>query len=379
MKTPKECLFTLTILVLVGSLPATAQKLTVNGEAIVGAPGQGNNLLTLTSERSWIFRQYDTGPSAALELYSTAGLKNFLINSTGNVGIGLLIPLEKLHVAGNIKADGPKISLGTSEYFNDAGSFLIECNGTLESTLDNTDFLGTSSRRWNTVYAVNGTINTSDAKAKSDIQDLNYGLKEIMKLHPVSFRWKDRPETGVKLGLLAQEVQKVIGEVVVDHDFVRDEKTGGFQKVPAANLGIFYSDLIPVLIKGMQEQQAVIEEKETRIAALERRLAKLEEMMSQNTPQEVILLDKGQALLKQNAPNPFHQTTVIEYNLPENVRSASLRITDAAGKVLRMVTLENRGWGQVNISAHELAAGTYYYSLIVDGKPVDSRSMVLTK
>lgn len=369
----------MTFLGLFLSLPATGQKLVVEGEAIVGSPGQGNNILTLTSERSWVFRQYDTGPSAALELYSTVGLKNFLINSTGNMGVGVLIPLEKLHVNGNIKVDGPKMAFGTSEYFNDAGSFLIECNGTLESTLDNTDFLGTSGRRWNTVYAVNGTINTSDAKAKSNIQDLSYGMKDILKLRPVSFRWKDHPENGVKLGLLAQEVQEVIGEVVVDYDFVRDEKTGELQKVPAVNLGIFYSDLIPVLIKGMQEQQQLIEEKESRIADLEERLAKVEQLILQNAPKEVILEGNKQGFLKQNAPNPFHQNTVIEYALPENIQQAFIRITDAKGRVLKMVDLGKSGQGKVNITAQELAAGAYYYSLIIDGKPVDTKLMLLTK
>lgn len=137
---------------------------------------------------------------------------------------------------------------------------------------------------------MNGTINTSDARDKSNILGLKYGLEQIMKLRPVSFTWKDHKIQDTKLGLLAQEVQEIIPEVVVDHETKRDEKTGELIKVPANRLGIYYSDLIPVLIKGMQEQQAEIEklrgenaaiiaEQAGKMEAMEARLAKLEALV----------------------------------------------------------------------------------------------------
>ncbi len=281
------------VCILMYSFATMAQKVIISGEAVVGLPGEGDSLLTLNSERSWIFRQYDKGPSAALELFSTVGLKNFIINSTGNVGIEVLLPSEKLHVNGNIKAVGPKISFGSSEYFSDAGGFLIECNGTLESAVDGADDLGTSSRRWRNIWATNGIINTSDIRFKSNVLNMSYGLKEIMMLRPVSFQWKNNPEYGTKLGLVAQEVQKVISEVVVDHEFTRDENTGDVRQVPSVNLGMYYSDLIPVLIKATQEQQQLIDEKDARLTALESkmdiletRLARVEQLMLSPIPQK---------------------------------------------------------------------------------------------
>lgn len=111
-----------------------------------------------------------------------------------------------------------------------------------------------------------------------------------MKLRPVSFTWKDDKIQDTKLGLLAQEVQEIIPEVVVDHETKRDEKTGELTQVPSERLGIYYSDLIPVLIKGMQEQQAEIEklrgdnaaliaEQAGKMEAMEARLAKLEALL----------------------------------------------------------------------------------------------------
>jgi hypothetical protein len=40
----------------------------------------------------------------------------------------------------------------------------------------------------------------------------------IQALHPVSYRWIDRPEDGIRLGLVAQEVLDVVPDVVVVAD-----------------------------------------------------------------------------------------------------------------------------------------------------------------
>jgi hypothetical protein len=144
--------------------------------------------------------------------------------------------------------------------------FVID--GGILPTVDNTWDLGSSGFRWDDVYASNGTINTSDAREKTDVNDIAYGLNALMQLHPVSFRWKDNPEKGVKLGLIAQELDKVIPEVVVKPEDPAYDETG--KNVNEGSLyGVYYSDLIPVLIKSIQEQQNTIEQLEHRIIELE--------------------------------------------------------------------------------------------------------------
>jgi hypothetical protein len=128
---------------------------------------------------------------------------------------------------------------------------------------DNLSTLGTSSNRWTTVYAVNGTINTSDARLKTDIANLQYGLESILKLRPVTFRWKNEESSSPHLGLLAQEVAQVITEVV---DTGNDNNH---------TLGINYSELVPVLIKSIQEQYVLIETQNEKIARLEKLVEQL--------------------------------------------------------------------------------------------------------
>ncbi|NVO08394.1 MAG: tail fiber domain-containing protein [Bacteroidales bacterium] len=116
--------------------------------------------------------------------------------------------------------------------------------------------LGTSGNKWNTVFATNGTINTSDLRLKDNITELTYGLAELLKLKPVSFLWKKSPQEGRKLGFIAQDVKPIISEVVVEGDD------------PDKTLGINYSSIIPVIVKGMQEQQRLIDNQKQQINEL---------------------------------------------------------------------------------------------------------------
>jgi hypothetical protein len=93
-----------------------------------------------------------------------------------------------------------------------------------------------------------GTLTqSSDRRLKTNISELPYGLKEILNLKPVSYHWKKHPDQTKSLGLIAQEVQTVINEIV--HESEDENQT----------LSVSYIELVPVLIKAIQEQQAIIE------------------------------------------------------------------------------------------------------------------------
>jgi trimeric autotransporter adhesin len=153
--------------------------------------------------------------------------------------------------------------------------FLFRVGNVIPST-NGFQNLGDSTHRWGTIFAANGTIQTSDARLKQAVTNLGYGLNQVLQLRPVSFQWKDRTDGRTYLGLLAQEVEKVIPEAI--------EKA----KDPDAPLGLNYANLVPVMIKAVQEQQTVIERREADLKALKAenealnaRLAVLEQLMQQ--------------------------------------------------------------------------------------------------
>ncbi|HTK36353.1 MAG TPA: tail fiber domain-containing protein [Caulobacteraceae bacterium] len=55
---------------------------------------------------------------------------------------------------------------------------------------DNTFVCGGPSNRWSTIYAANGTINTSDPTLKTDVADVPSAIDTIMAIKPKTYRWK---------------------------------------------------------------------------------------------------------------------------------------------------------------------------------------------
>jgi hypothetical protein len=141
--------------------------------------------------------------------------------------------------------------------------------------LDNTTSLGVATYRWTAVFAVNGTIQTSDRNKKENIRDISYGLDALMSLKPVSFRWKDnacRVGTGNSMGFIAQDLEQIIPDAVV-HSITSDDEIQIARKEKGIELeretyGVKYTELIPVLVKAIQEQQAIIEKQQQQIDKL---------------------------------------------------------------------------------------------------------------
>jgi hypothetical protein len=120
---------------------------------------------------------------------------------------------------------------------------------------DNTYLLGKNGARWSAVWSADGIIQTSDQRLKTNIKPLGYGLREVMMMRPVSYDWKNSPGKNHKIGLIAQEVKSLVPEVVVGDE-------------TKENLGMNYGELIPVLIRAMQEQQKQIEKLQEEILVL---------------------------------------------------------------------------------------------------------------
>ncbi|NOR45434.1 MAG: hypothetical protein GQ534_07590 [Candidatus Delongbacteria bacterium] len=105
-------------------------------------------------------------------------------------------------------------------------------------------------------------INYAVKNAK-DVKSIEAGLGKIMQLRPVSFT-KDRQ----RFGLIPEEVEKILPEAVISQDIDFDPETKEM-KVKVTEKGMVYDQLIPVLIKSIQEQQEIIKKLEVRIIKLE--------------------------------------------------------------------------------------------------------------
>jgi hypothetical protein len=80
--------------------------------------------------------------------------------------------------------------------------------------------------------------------------------------------------------------------------------------------------------------------------------------------------------LSQNFPNPFEEKTVVNYYIPIDVADAQIRFIDLMGNVIKTVNIQTRGEGSLNISASNLRKGVYTYSIVADGRVIESKQMI---
>ena len=83
--------------------------------------------------------------------------------------------------------------------------------------------------------------------------------------------------------------------------------------------------------------------------------------------------------LEQNVPNPLNGNASIRYTIPVGAKNASLFITDANGKSIKQIPLNEEGLGIVNMEASTFSTGVYSYTLIIDGKRIDTKKMMITR
>ena len=170
-----------------------------------------------------------------------------------------------------------------SFYTNSSARVKVGYTGGFRPVADNSQALGSSSNRWTAVYAVNGTIQTSDEREKTGITTSTLGSDFIKQLRPVSYKWNvgenivtkaedgetdvitPRPGERTHWGFIAQEVKQAADAAGVDFGgWILGDKDD-----PDSTQGLRYDQFIAPLTKALQEAIAKIETLETKVAALE--------------------------------------------------------------------------------------------------------------
>jgi hypothetical protein len=197
---------------------------------------------------------------------------------------------------------------------------------------------------------------------------------------------------GTHYGLVAQDVEKVLPGLVKDskfdlmkpvqHTIVTNAKNSDAQTVAAIMTktgetidfkALNYTELIPVIIKAVQEEEAVIQQQQQQIDELKQLVSVLASNAS-----DAKAPNTGNVYLLQNSPNPFNQNTIIRCDVPSSVKKAQLIIYSANGQLMKSYTLTN-GMNNVTVTAGTLSSGQYSYSLLADGKKFDTKSMTITE
>ncbi|MBV6404618.1 MAG: hypothetical protein GFGODING_01371 [Flavobacteriales bacterium] len=158
----------------------------------------------------------------------------FSTTATANTVADALVPLtERMRIRGN-----GNVGIGT--FFP---LYLLEVNGVAAKPGGGT---------W---------VNTSDARLKTDVRPYDDGLAQLLRIEPVRYRYNEASGHDTKpeyVGVIAQELQKVAPYMV-----------GTFEKEGTEYLNVDNSAMIYMLVNAVKEQQSIIEDLRTRLAAVE--------------------------------------------------------------------------------------------------------------
>ena len=213
---------------------------------------------------------------------------------SGNVGIGTTAPTEKLHVVSDriLLRNGSDAIYCSYNNITNYGFELIGSYPGFGASVQRAIILGgynqnnTNGQGYDAanriqcgggnsatlpIYATSH-ITTSSEKFKQNISALQYGLEEVLKINPVSYQYTFDKTKLYKVGFIAEEVSKIIPEVVAHHDEEGNEVS--YDKGQA--VGMEYAQMTAVLVNAVKEQQAQIEELKRSLLESKERIQQLE-------------------------------------------------------------------------------------------------------
>jgi hypothetical protein len=184
--------------------------------------------------------------------FNTVDAERARIDSSGNLLMG--------KTASSGTTAGIEMTGGGVTYFNRSAS----TNGDTTLHVYST---GASAFRFyvgmgGTVYATSTTISAiSDIRYKENVRDLDVGLNAVMALKPRLYDWKEGKGADIKnaRGFIAQEFEEVFPDLI---DEWKDPAPEGEEPYKSVR-----QDLIPVLVKAIQEQNALIQSLKARLDA----------------------------------------------------------------------------------------------------------------
>jgi hypothetical protein len=239
----------------------------------------------------------------------------FIVRDNGNVGIGTTNPLSKFEVNG-------------------------------------TSWLGGSTSVAGTVTA-NAYLTWSDQRFKKNISSDYTTYQQLYQIKIYQYQYKDFEPEKTRYGVIAQELKEILPDMVAGDD----EK----------GLSVNYAEMIPLLIRAVQDQKQTIDILSNEVSSLKKELTKVQVENSIEIEQHEMVI----------YPNPSNSSVKISFNKNLKNSNSYIEVVNLNGEVIR--NIPRRGGETIEISNDELQKGVYFVRYILDGELKETKRLLIEK
>jgi len=281
---------------------------------------------------------------------------------TSSSGVALTAPYAgyfdgNVHVQGNLTYSGTMLTASPNPSDIQAES-LSSRSGSSNAMASRLRSLDVKSYYHYTPISKERPSFTDEDFAGMDSMEIEAKKKALAEMNDVKDIVADQVFSKQHYGFNSEELEEVFPDLVYENE--------------DGTKSINYVEMVPILVQAINELNAKLDE-------LEGNGDSMKKTRAQTTSIDEIGKHVAFLSLGQNKPNPFGTTTDIEVSIPDDVQKAFIYVYDLQGKKLQQVDIPAHGKQSVAINASSLTDGMYLYSLIADGKVVETRRMIVEK
>lgn len=215
------------------------------------------------------------GTSIQSNRWNTGGTEKMRLNASGNLGIGTVSPLNKLHVQ---SSDVTTVYIESTASDNN-GMLVLNAN-TNQNWSSNWHEFVYFRNQGNNIGGILGSnggnmisyTTSSDYRLKTDLKGYN-GLDIVNKIKTYDYAWKR--DSSRMYGFMAHELQEVLPYIVSG---TKDAVDANGKIIPQS---LDYSKLTPVLVKAIQEQDVIIKDQMEKLIKLNKEKESIEKRVSE--------------------------------------------------------------------------------------------------
>ena len=223
----------------------------------------------------------------------------------------------------------------------------------------------------------------SDMAFKTNVQPIQNisALADQLNAHTFDYNPAVAPQLikpeGMQYGMIAQEVETVFPQLVEQFTApAKYDANGVLINQEFTYKTVNYPGFVPIIWQMVKDQKAQIDALASQVAACCN--TRISNPDGESTG-SIELENINTLQLFAADPNPFSESTKVRWEIPGTFNDAMIYFYDNGGTLINSYKITEPAKGELQVFGSKLSSGIYTYTLVVNGKVIDSKNILKTK